>query len=408
MITTATVPRIGPAIVRPGGHDGHNGDMSNVAQDEISWLATVDDLGAAAGGGSAVRTPADPTGRELPSRWRLDWVTGPWAAAEHRAAPLVRGGRPGGSGASGELSAEQAQQAEQAEQGGQGGQAAGDDQRTPSVRAVVPEQPIGEPLTGHDGRVDAVSTALVGGRPVVVAGTAGWGATVRVFDLERGHQLCRPLTGRTAWVGAARAVVAGRPVAVTGDAAGVRVWDPATGLPVGEPLSDSVWAVATAVLDGRPVVVAGAESGRDAGREHAVRVFDLANGAEFGAPLVGHTCVVTGVATAVVRGRPVAVTGGWDAARVWDLTTREPIGEPLAEYVSAVATGLLDGRPIAVVGGASGATEERGTVRVWDLSTRSPIGPCLVFPLSVDALAVAPGGRLVVGFGRELAALRCD
>ncbi|MFI6581059.1 hypothetical protein [Embleya sp. NPDC050493] len=316
-------------------------------------------------------------------------MTGPWAAADRSAAPGGASSPAGGADACSPA----------------GGADVGAPEAAPEVRALVPERPIGEPLIGHDGRVDAVTTALVGGRPVVVAGTAGWGATVRVFDLDGGHQLCRPLVGRTAWVGAARAVVAGRPVAVTGDAAGVRVWDPATGLPVGEPLSAAVWAVATAVLDGRPVVVAGAESGPDAGCENAVRVFDLATGAEFGAPLAGHACVVTGVATAVVRGRPVAVTGSWDAARVWDLTTREPIGEPLAEHVSAVATGLLDGRPVAAIGGSTGAPDERGTVRVWDLTTRTPVGPCLLFPLPVHALAVAPGNRLVVAFGPELATL---
>ncbi|MFE2869663.1 hypothetical protein [Embleya sp. NPDC059259] len=351
--------------------------MSNVAQGDISWLGpglvsrlatgdvgnVRDDDGTVTGSASADH----PVGRELPSRWRLDWVTGPWAAADR---PIVSAGAYP--------------------------TAVGDPDAVPRVRALVPEQPIGEPLVGHDGRVGAVTTARVGGRTVVVAGTAGWGATVRVFDLDGGHQLCRPLVGRTAWVGAARAVVAGRPVAVTGDAAGVRVWDPATGLPVGEPLTDAVWAVATAVLDGRPVVVAGAD---------AVRVFDLTTGAELGAPLTGHTGAVTGVATAVVRDRPVAVTGGRDAARVWDLATREPIGEPLAGRASAVATGLLDGRPVAAIGGSTGATDERGTVRVWDLAARAPLGPCLLFPLPVDALTVAPGNRLVIAFGRELATL---
>ncbi|MET7304626.1 hypothetical protein ABZS54_38280, partial [Embleya sp. NPDC005575] len=170
--------------------------MSNVVQDGISWLAAgdVDDVRGGDGTSTEPMSAEHPAGRELPSRWRLDWVTGPWAAARR---PVAPGGAAAASTATG------------ADADGRGA--------APWVRALVPEQPIGEPLTGHDGPVDAVTTALVGGRPVVVAGTAGWGTTVRVFDLDRGHQLCRPLVGRTAWVGAARAVVAGRPVAVTGD-----------------------------------------------------------------------------------------------------------------------------------------------------------------------------------------------
>ncbi|MFE3206233.1 WD40 repeat domain-containing protein [Embleya sp. NPDC059237] len=356
--------------------------MSNVAQGDISWLATIDD------DTSATSPPAD---REPPSRWRPDWVTGPWTATDPPARTTGRAdGGPEGVW----------------------------------ICDLVPERSAGEPLVGHDARVAAVTTALVGGRPVVVAGTAGWGATVRVFDLDCGRQVCRPLVGRTAWVGAARATVAGRPVAVTGDSAGVRVWDPATGLPIGEPLIGSVRAVATAELDGRPVAIVGPETARNGDADNAVRVIDLATGAEFGAPLTGHSCAVTDVATAVVHGRPVAVTGSRQAARVWDLVTREPIGAPLAADVCAVATGLLAGRPIVVAGGSTGATaatapiaetaptaptaptEERGTVQVWDLTTHTPIGPRLLFPLPVGALTVAPGGRVVVAFGRELAVLR--
>ncbi|MFI1581558.1 WD40 repeat domain-containing protein [Embleya sp. NPDC020630] len=358
--------------------------MSNVAQGDISWLATIDDDTSET---SPPTDRADRADRELPSRRRPDWVTGPWTATDPPARTTGR-----------------------ADGGPEGVWICG----------LVPERSVGERLVGHDARVTAVTTALVGGRPVVVAGTAGWGATVRVFDLDRGRQVCRPLVGRTAWVGAARATVAGRPVAVTGDSAGVRVWDPATGLPVGEPLIGSVRAVATAELDGRPVAIVGPETARNGDADNAVRVIDLATGAEFGAPLTGHSRAVTGVATAVVHGRPVAVTGSRQAARVWDLLTREPIGAPLAADVSAVATGLLAGRPIVVAGGSTGAsgvtaptaptipTGERGTVQVWDLTTHTPIGPRLLFPLPVGALTVAPGGRVVVAFGRELAVLRHD
>ena len=57
--------------------------------------------------------------------------------------------------------------------------------------------------------------------------------------------------------------------------------------------------------------------------------------------------------------------------RVWDLTTGQPIGEPLTGHTGqiwAVATGVLqDGRTIAVSGG------DDGVVRLWDLTTGQPI-----------------------------------
>lgn len=44
-------------------------------------------------------------------------------------------------------------------------------------------------------------------------------------------------------------------------------------------------------------------------------------------------------------------------------------------------------------------------MRVWDLATGQPAGPELVFPVDVGAVAATADGRLVVGFGREVAVL---
>ncbi|MFF3786909.1 WD40 repeat domain-containing protein [Streptomyces sp. NPDC001933] len=103
-----------------------------------------------------------------------------------------------------------------------------------------------------------------------------------------------------------------------------------------------------------------------------MRVWDLATGRQVGEPLHEHTNWVTAVATAMVDGRPVAVTGSYDGTvRVWDLTTREQIGEPLQDHfhcdVEVVATGVVDGRPVAVT-----HTGSEGMVRVWDLTTGRP------------------------------------
>ncbi|MBA4866616.1 WD40 repeat domain-containing protein [Streptomyces sp. PSKA54] len=297
-------------------------------------------------------------------------------------------------------------------------------------------------LPGHADTVSAVATEVVDGRPVAVTG--GLDKTVRVWDLATGRTVGEPFANG----GVATAVVEGRSVAVTGRRDGtVRVWDLATGRPVGEFLTDHTGPVhveATAVLEGRPFVVAEHDNktlrvwdlatGRTVGEpltghtgrvwavatavvesrpvvvvadgDEMVRVWDLATGRLVGEPLTGHTESVRVVATGVVDGRPVAVTGGLDmTVRVWDLATGQPIGEPLTghtESVWAVATGVVDGRPVAV----TGSSDE--TVRVWDLATGQPAGPELVFPAEVGAVAVTADGRLVVGFGWEVAVLaRC-
>ncbi|WP_455678755.1 WD40 repeat domain-containing protein, partial [Streptomyces atratus] len=243
-------------------------------------------------------------------------------------------------------------------------------------------------LTGHTYEVKAVATGMVEGRPVAVTGGGEHDGTVRVWDLATGQPIGIPRYGHTDWA-VATAVVDGRPVAVT-DA---RVWDLATGQPAGEPLSghtDGVGAVATAVLDGRPVAVT-------ASWDKTVRVWDLVTGQPVGEPLSGHTGPVLAVATAVLDGRPVAVTGGGDGTvRVWDLATGQPAGEALTghtDWVRAVATAVLDGRPVAVTG------SDDETVRVWDLATRQPVGEPLTGhtgPVLAVATAVLDGRPVAV------------
>jgi len=70
------------------------------------------------------------------------------------------------------------------------------------------------------------------------------------------------------------------------------------------------------------------------------------------------------------------VSGGHDQTLwVWDLDTRQPLGEPLVGHqgwVLAVAAGKLHGRPIAVSGG------DDKMVWVWDLEAGGPLGEPLV------------------------------
>ncbi|MFJ1832094.1 hypothetical protein [Streptomyces sp. NPDC088178] len=124
---------------------------------------------------------------------------------------------------------------------------------------------------------------------------------------------------------------------------------------------------------------------------------------------------------AVVNGRPIAITGGDDATvRVWDLTTREQVGEALtghAHPVQSAATAVVDGRPIAVTG--SGTTsltdldadnagidvDTVGAVRLWDLASMRQIRPNVVAPLGVKAVDMTSDGRLAVAFGHEIAVL---
>ncbi|MET9770336.1 caspase family protein [Streptomyces sp. NPDC006415] len=223
-------------------------------------------------------------------------------------------------------------------------------------------------LVGHTSAVRAVACSIVDGVPVAVTGDDD--GTVRMWDLASGTPMGNTLVGHTGAVRAvACSIVDGVPVAVTGDGVGtVRVWDLASGTPIGQPFTGhtrAVRAVACSIVDGVPVAVTGDGDG-------AVRVWDLASGTPIGEPLTGHKYSVFDVACSTLNGVSVAVTGGWDCTvRMWDLASGTLIGEPLTGStgsVMAVACSTLNGVPVAVAG------DGFGTVWVWDLASGTPIG----------------------------------
>ena len=117
--------------------------------------------------------------------------------------------------------------------------------------------------------------------------------------------------------------------------------------------------MATGHLDGRPVIVSG-------GSDKAIRIWDTATGKPVGDPLTGHTGRVTAVAIGQLDGRPIIVSGSSDKTlKVWDAASGKPLGDPLTGHdgwVTAVAMGQLDGRPIVI----SGSSVDK-TVRIWTL-----------------------------------------
>ncbi|MFG2487692.1 hypothetical protein ACGFSI_33695 [Streptomyces virginiae] len=44
-------------------------------------------------------------------------------------------------------------------------------------------------------------------------------------------------------------------------------------------------------------------------------------------------------------------------------------------------------------------------MRVWDLGSHLPVGSASVFPCEVTAVTMAPDGRVVVGYGGDIAVL---
>ena len=248
------------------------------------------------------------------------------------------------------------------------------------------------------GVVQALATAAVDGRPVAVTGH-GEGA-IRRWDLITGRALGAPTDdaevsragtdpgsdhptadeGDDGWEGrrcislevnAMTHLLATDPafecpLAIGADAYETYIWNLATGERMSEPGPGFAEAAALTVLHGRPTALVAF------GLRGPVAVWDLFAPEDQHPPLTGHERTVRGTATAVLRGRHLAVTGGDDrSVRIWDLEGEKeagsrPAGE--ARPVQRVTTAVVDGRSVIVTGGSD------AKVRIWDLDGGGQLG----------------------------------
>ncbi|AXG79301.1 WD40 repeat domain-containing protein [Streptomyces paludis] len=292
----------------------------------------------------------------------------------------------------------------------------GGDDETVLMWDLATGERMGDALPAR-GSVWAVVTATVDGRPVAVV--ADPSRQARSWELTGPRPLAELDGGAST---AATAVVDGRSVVLTGGGGGsggsggsggnaqqLRLWDPATGEPLGvlatNPSTDrlrlgAVVTVVTAVVDGRPKALTLHD-------DSTVHVWDLTERQHESRvlPPAGGPRQRVALAVAVVDGRLVAVTGCWDGRiEVWDVATRTEAAGPApltahAGPVWAVASAVVGGRPLVVTGG-----DDR-TVRVWNLASHRQVGSDVVFPSEVTAVTMAPDGRLVVGSGNDIAVL---
>ena len=245
-------------------------------------------------------------------------------------------------------------------------------------------------LSGHTSGVTAVTfDTLPDGTPILATGSHD--RTVRLWNPTTGTPIGEALTDRTSIVEsiALSTLPDGTPILATGSNDNtLRLWNPTTGTPVREPLTGhtgTVRSVAFSTLpDGTPILATGSN-------DSTVRLWNPTTGIPVSEPLTGHTSVVESVTFGTLSDDThILATGSCDSTvRLWNPTTGAQIGEPLTGHtnsVRSVAFGIAPkGTPLLA------SCSRDGTVRFWDPTSSQIQGHLTVTPSSPQDMCITEG-----------------
>src|SRR5262249_6264173 len=164
-----------------------------------------------------------------------------------------------------------------------------------------------------------------------------------------------------------------------------RLWDAATGRPLGVPLRlppQLVHFMDVAILDEGKIVLTGTEDNE----LKILRLWDAATGKPIGPPLThrGHDSAFSSDV------RIILGLSDDGTVRILDVATRQPIGRLLERLrIFRNAAWSPDGKTIL-----TGSMD--GTAQVWDAATGQPMGRPLRHGSEVRAVAISPDGKTVL------------
>ena len=209
--------------------------------------------------------------------------------------------------------------------------------------------------------------------------------TVRLWDAASGQPIGSPLQGHRSSVISVAFSPDGRRIVSGSDDNSLWLWDVGNGQPIGSPLEGHTKSVRSVAFspDGRRIV--------SCSDDCTLRLWDAARGKPIGPPLDGHTGLVNSVAFSSDGSH--IVSGSLDnTLRLWDATSGKVDGSPLQGHTNWVLSVAFSPDSRFMVSGS-----DDKTLILWDVASRSLIGsPLQGHSNSVRSVAFSPDGSRIV------------
>lgn len=260
---------------------------------------------------------------------------------------------------------------------------------------VASRQSIGQPITGFKAGVSSLAFSADG--KILASGSCGEMASngsckgeIVLWDTARYQPIGQPLTGHTNSVSSVAFSPDGKTLASGSYDNTIILWDVGVSQPIGVPLEDPAQGFLGGVYS---VVFSPNGETLAAGIGDRIILWDISS-RNIAPALTANTGFVLSVAFS--PNGNILASGSFDGSIIlWDLVTRNPIGQSLKGYANNVYSVVFnpDGKTLATSG-------EDGNIILWDLASHRPMGEPLIGHLGrVPSIVFSPDGKSLASAG---------